>query len=158
MEKDIVFKIASTSEEYDAGKRLFKQYVDALGIDLSFQHFDEELNTIAEQYNSPNGALIIAYDNKQAIACTAIRRLDENTGELKRMYVDPDYRGFGLGQKLLTLALDIAKKLGYETIRLDTLADMHSAIKLYRSFGFEEIASYRFNPIKGAIYMEKTFF
>ncbi len=71
------------------------------------------------------------------------------------MFVDPGYRGLQLGQQILQQALDAAKQLGYRFIRLDTVPHMRAAIQLYKSAGFYEIEPYRFNPIPGAIYMEK---
>ncbi len=72
------------------------------------------------------------------------------------MFVQKEYRGNKIGQNMLELALDISKELNYKKIRLDTLPSMKKAQKLYRDNGFVEIPSYRFNPIKGTIYMGKN--
>jgi ribosomal protein S18 acetylase RimI-like enzyme len=71
------------------------------------------------------------------------------------MYVLPEYRRYKIGIKLLNIALETATTLGYNFIRLDTLPSMTPAINLYRSVGFYDIPPYRFNPIEGAVYMEK---
>ena len=157
-QKYITFRIAGTKQEFEDGKFLFKKYAASLDVDLSFQNFDEELETIADKYNTPGGALLIAYDNQMAIGCVALRRLDDDTAELKRLFVDPTYRGSQSGQKLLAQILEAAQKLGYKSVRLDTLAGMEAALKLYRSFGFKEIPPYRHNPLEDAIYMEKNFY
>ena len=154
--EDILFKIANTNKEFNDGKNLFQQYANSLNLDLDFQGFSTELETIGKQYYKPKGALILAYKNNIAIGCAGIRELDKNTAELKRMFVQTDYRKYKIGRKLLELAIDIAKELNYKTIRLDTLPTMIQAQNLYRSFGFYEIPSYRFNPIKGTVYMEKN--
>ena len=153
---DISYKVASTSPEFEDGKNLFQQYANSLSIDLSFQDFTKELKTIDIQYNKPKGVLLLAYKENITVGCAGIRELDIDTAELKRMFVRTEYRRYKIGQKLLELSLDIAKVLNYSKIRLDTLPDMASAQNLYRAFGFYEIPSYRFNPIKGTVYMEKN--
>jgi len=151
----ISLKIAHSGKEFEDGKDLFQQYAYSLNIDLSFQDFIDELKTIDKQYNIPRGALILAYHEKIAIGCAGIREIDNETAELKRMFVRTEYRKFKIGKKLLELSIDKAKKLNYKKIRLDTLPNMIQAQNLYRSFGFYEIPSYRFNPVAGTIYMEK---
>ena len=120
-----------------------------------FPGFSNELKLIGKQYNKPKGALLLAYKNNIAIGCAGIRELDNNTAELKRMYVQPGYRKYKVGASLLTLAIEIAKELNYKSIRLDTLPTMTKAQELYRSFGFYEIPSYRFNPVSGTVFMER---
>jgi ribosomal protein S18 acetylase RimI-like enzyme len=78
----------------------------------------------------------------------------KDIAELKRMFVEPGSRKFKIGKKLLELAINVARELDYTFIRLDTLPDMTKAQALYRSFGFYEIPSYRFNPVTGTVFME----
>ena len=153
--EDILFITASKREEFNDGRNLFIQYANSLDIDLCFQDFPNELATIDKQYNKPRGSLLLAYKHNVAIACVGIRELDRDTAELKRMYVSTRYRRYKIGTKLLKLAIEIARELGYNAIRLDTLPAITPALNLYRSFGFYEIASYRFNPVSGTVYMEK---
>jgi putative acetyltransferase len=152
---DISYKTATETHDFADGKDLFQQYANSLKIDLSFQDFANELNSINQVYNKPKGALLLAYSDKIAIGCVGIREIDMDTAELKRMFVQDKFKGNGIGRKLLALSIDVAQKLGYKRIRLDTLADMTQALNLYRSVGFYEIPAYRFNPIEGAVYMEK---
>ena len=155
MEQNFVYKTAHTEKEFKQARMLFKEYADALGVDLSFQDFEKELETIQVQYNKPDGALLLVYANENTIACTAVRRSDEGTAELKRMYVKNEYRGHRIAVELLNRSLMTAKDLGYKKIRLDTLENMVKAQELYKSFGFYIIPPYRFNPIPGTVYMEK---
>jgi len=155
MSDDITIKIATTTPDFDLGKTLFKEYAQSLGVDLSFQDFESELQTIAQQYNKPDGALLLIFKGQEAIGCAGIRKLENHTAELKRMYLQDAYRGQGIGLTLLTRSIETAKTLGYHTIRLDTLRNMTAAQQLYKSFGFYEIPAYRFNPLEGTIYMEK---
>jgi putative acetyltransferase len=152
---EITYGVAWSPTDFEEGRRLFREYVASLGVDLSFQDFENELNSIDLQYSRPVGALLLVYDGEKAIGCAGIRKIDAETAELKRMYVQDQYRGHKLGVKLLERSLEIAQELGYKKIRLDTLSTMQKAQALYRSFGFYEIPSYRFNPLEGTIYMEK---
>jgi putative acetyltransferase len=151
----IVYKVADTPHAFEAGAHLFQQYAQAIGIDLSFQGFTRELESLTEQYGPPTGALLLAYHDEEAIGCVGIRALEGATAELKRMFVQPRYQGRKIGQELLQRILDIATNLGYKRVRLDTLSTMHGALHLYRQYGFYEIPPYYHNPIEGAVYMEK---
>ncbi|MFT3680793.1 MAG: GNAT family N-acetyltransferase [Ferruginibacter sp.] len=157
MEKhgEIIFKKAASAEEFADAKVLFEQYAASLDIDLCFQGFADEVKTVSIQYNMPQGALLLAYVNEKAVGCAAIRRLDDDSAELKRMFVQPEYRQYKLGRKLLELAIAVTGELNYKNIKLDTLPTMLPALNLYRSVGFYEIPAYRFNPVAGAVYMEK---
>ena len=152
----ITYGFATTAADFQQGKKLFEEYVQSLGVDLSFQDFVKELSTIDQQYNHPAGALLLAYLESIAIGCAGIRKLDEEVAELKRMYIRGEYRGYRIGVNMLEQCLQKAKELGYKKIRLDTLQSMEKAQSLYRSFGFYEIPSYRYNPLEGTIYMEKV--
>ncbi len=151
----ILLKEISSEQEFGEGIILFQEYAQDLGIDLSFQNFKQELRGIAEQYARPNGALIIAYDNKkQPLGCVGVRRLELKICELKRMYLKTEARGMGLGKQLLSKALAVAKEMNYHTMRLDTLETMDAAMGLYKKMGFYEIPAYRFNPFEEAKYFE----
>lgn len=135
-------------------EKLFREYAAYIGIDLSFQGFDNELSALERQYAPPEGALVLGYVGDVAAGCVGVRRLGDGIAELKRMYVQPAFRGHGLGVGLLERALEAARTLKYQKIRLDTLATMETAKALYRRFGFYEIPSYRYNPHEDAVYME----
>jgi putative acetyltransferase len=153
---NITYTVAQTKPDFEQAKGLFREYVQSLGIDLSFQDFEKELQTIDQQYQQPTGGLILAFKNGQPVGCVGVRKLEDSIAELKRMYVRPDCRGLNMGVELLNRSLTLAQELGYQKIRLDTLKHMTKAKSLYQSFGFYEIPSYRFNPLEGAIYMEKS--
>jgi DNA-binding MarR family transcriptional regulator/GNAT superfamily N-acetyltransferase len=152
----IHFKIATTDEDFEEAKDLFKEYAASLDFDLGFQDFKKEVRTINRQYHPPKGALLLCLDKKkQAIGCAGVRELSERTAELKRLYVKPAFRNYKIGKRLLSIAIDTARKLNYRFIRLDTVPGQEKAQELYRHLGFCEIGSYRPNPIEGTIYMEK---
>jgi putative acetyltransferase len=135
---------------------LLREYADSLGFSLDFQDFDGELERLPEPYARPSGALLLARVDQEPAGCVALRRLDVNAGELKRLYVRPAHRGLGLGRLLTETAIGVAQELGYPALRLDTIPTMIAAQGLYRALGFREIAPYRHNPIAGVRYLELT--
>lgn len=152
----IHIKIAGTVHEFEQGKLLFKEYAGSLDFDLGYQDFQKELQTIDQQYQSPAGALLLCIiNNGSAIGCVGIRKLSEEIAELKRLYVNPEYRSLKIGKSLLESAINTARQLNYQFIRLDTVPGQAKAQELYRHLGFYEIESYRYSPIEGTIYFEK---
>ena len=131
---------------HDDARDLILEYAASLGVDLSFQHFDDEINTLPTYYE----VIFIARD----AGCVALRRIDGETCEMKRLYVRPQFRGTGLGRDLALRVIDEARSRGYKRMRLDTLPPMGKAQKLYESLGFCDIDPYRENPIAGSRWME----
>ena len=148
-------KEAKSFEEYQLVAELFKEYAAQIGHDLAFQNFNEELQKIESHYSPPGGSIFIAYNEEGTpVGCFGIRKLDSSICELKRTYLKKEFRGLGIGNLLLRKAIEVARELGYQKMRLDTLPTMDSAIKLYEKTGFYKIEPYRFNPIEGALYYE----
>jgi len=154
MGNSIQLKEVETEEDFSKAKILILEYVTWLGIDLSFQNFDHELNTLSETYSSPNGGLCIVLKDDKAVGIAGIKRFNETECEVKRMYVQPESRGLGIGKLLITHCIEIAKSLNYDTVKLDTADFMKSAIKLYIDSGFIEIPAYRHNPYEEARFFE----
>lgn len=148
--------VARTADHYLAAVQLFKEYAKGLGIDLQFQQFDNELKILPTMYGPPTGELWLIEDNQSFVGCAALRQLDKQTCELKRMFVQPAFRGLHLGEQLIEVALATAETLGYQKIRLDTLRRLMPALKLYRRYGFEEIPPYNYNPEADVAYFERN--
>ncbi|MBZ0156053.1 MAG: GNAT family N-acetyltransferase [Alphaproteobacteria bacterium] len=137
-------------------KELFSEYAAALGCNPCFKNLEQEIAALPGDYSPPGGSLLVArYDNRVA-GCVALKRLDENACEMKRLYVRPEFRGKGIGKALVLSAVEDARKLGYRHIRLNTLPSMKEAIPLYHFLGFYDIQPYGATPIPGALYMEFT--
>lgn len=146
---------ARTPEHYQKAIGLFSEYARGLGIDLSFQNFEKELETIPQMYGPPEGELFLIENEDDFIGCAAIRKLSHTTCELKRMYIQPQCRGLKLGEQLMDVALQTAVKLGYEYMKLDSLRRLTPALKLYQKYGFQEIEPYNFNPEDDVVYFER---
>jgi ribosomal protein S18 acetylase RimI-like enzyme len=146
---------ATSDDDLEAIRLLFREYADSLGFDLSFQNFDRDFLELPGPYAPPSGCLLLATREAEPVGCAALKRLAEGIGEMKRLYVRPSARGTGLGRALAEQIVREAERSGYETLRLDTIPDrMGRAVELYRALGFREIPAYYFNPIPGALFME----
>lgn len=142
----------------DAARDIMTEYGESLGIDLTFQRFDEEIEALPGDYVAPRGALLLALMDGEVAGCAAMRPLADvdypNACEMKRLYVRRAFRRFGLGRALAQAIMDAAVGAGYSTMLLDTLVDMEAARELYTSLGFSEVPPYYFNPLPGAHYLK----
>ena len=99
----------------------------------------------AARSGSPSGCFLVARLDGRPVGCGAVRKLDETTAEIKRMWIDPSVRGRGVGRRLLSGLEAAAENLGYRLVRLDTSRYLPEALGLYRSSGYTEIARYNDN-------------
>ncbi|PZO53170.1 MAG: GNAT family N-acetyltransferase [Alphaproteobacteria bacterium] len=145
---------ANLPTDLPAITQLFRAYAASLPIDLGYQGFDGELQSLPGKYAPPHGALLIARDaDGAALGCVAMRPLEDGVCEMKRLYVAPEGRGQGLGKQLAHAIIEAARAAGYREMRLDTLNSMHDAQTLYRALGFVEIGAYYDTPIEGTVFM-----
>lgn len=144
-----------TAEHIAIARQLFREYQQWLQISLCFQNFDAELANLPGDYATPDGRLLLIYDGPDLAGCVALRKFKEDTCEMKRLFLRAQFRGRGLGRKLIEAIIAEAKQIGYRRMRLDTLPPkMNDAIALYESYGFKQIAAYYDNPVPGAMFME----
>ncbi|HEX7319867.1 MAG TPA: GNAT family N-acetyltransferase [bacterium] len=147
--------IEATSQNHVQEIRgLFKEYTETLGFDLDFQDYAREFAGLPGEYQAPDGFLMLALWDNETAGCAAMRKIEDRICEMKRMYVRPKYRGKGIGREMAVRIIEIARSIGYARMRLDTIDTMTEAISLYESLGFKDIKPYRYNPVKGARYME----
>ena len=146
-----------TGELLDAARTVLREYAASLNVDLCFQGFQAELATLPGEYAAPTGQLLLAMVDDDLAGCGAFRPLADadyaNACEMKRLYVRPAFRRFGLGRLMAQRLLDDARRAGYSHMLLDTLDDMESARELYATLGFEDVPPYYYNPIPGAHYL-----
>jgi ribosomal protein S18 acetylase RimI-like enzyme len=145
---------AEDGENLDHVRGLFREYADWIGVDLSLQNFDEELQNLPGEYVPPDGAILMAIYDGEIAGCVALHKISDDICEMKRLYVRPKFRGEGLGKILAMTIIEEARAADYQSMRLDTLPPMTSAIGLYESLGFQSIAPYRHSPLPGAKFME----
>ncbi|MDO9438017.1 GNAT family N-acetyltransferase [Hydrogenophaga sp.] len=154
----ISLRPAQFPEDLQTVRQLLLEYQAGLDIDLCFQGFNEELAELPGAYAAPSGVLLLAYVDGEPAGCCAMRALYNtdhlNACEMKRLFVRPAFRGFGLGRMLVDRILSDGQLNGYTTMLLDTLSDMETARALYQEMGFVEVAPYYHNPIPGAHYLK----
>jgi len=149
---------ALAASQVAEAKQLFEEYAHSLGFSLCFQGFDQELAGLPGDYAPPHGRLLLAHVDGKLAGCVAVHGYGEpadGIGEIKRLFVRPEFRGKRVGKALMDAVLEAARALGYRRLRLDTVTGkMDKAIAMYREYGFREIPSYRANPMDGVIFME----
>src|SRR5690349_10543171 len=130
----------------EAVRELFQEYAESLSFNLCFQSFEEELAGLPGEYAPWSGMLLLALVNDKPAGCVALHRFDgKDTSdddeilaeldicEMKRLYVRPQFRGIGLGRKLVGAILKCAAAIGYHRMRLDTVpSEMANAVQMYR--------------------------
>lgn len=154
MPDPITLVSVESHEQTAAARELFLEYAAAIGVDLEYQGFAAELAALPSPYVPLHGALLIARINDETAGCVALRRLDEHTGEMKRLYVRPAFRRWGLAKRLIGETIQAARRAGYTALRLDTLPSMAAAQGLYRSLGFSEIPAYNNTHLPGTRFYE----
>lgn len=155
MKEEYEIITVQSRDKYKELAGLFREYERYLGFELTFQNFTAELEHLPAMYGPPDGRAYLLEQDDMAFGCVAVRKLEDGVGEIKRMYLKPDYRGKGFGKVLMDLALDASHELGYRKVRLDTLDTMKAALAVYKKAGFYEIPKYRENPFENAVFMEK---
>ena len=142
-------------------KALFTEYTDMLiACDNNFkdylnkQNYDNETENLESKYGLPCGRLYLAFCGNELAGCIALRKLDYENCEMKRLYVRPEFRRNKIGNILVTKIIEDAKNIGYKHILLDTFPFLENAIKLYKNLGFYEIESYSNSPMDNLIYLK----
>ena len=168
-------------DDWDTVRVLFREYLSELEFDLDFQHVEEELAALPGPYALPHGAALLAVseeddatdaeadesdgyvrdDSDRAVGVVAVKPLPDNGDgegvcEMKRLFVRPSVRGKGIGHNLAQAILDAAREIGYDWMRLDTVASMHAARSVYQNLGFQERSAYYNNPLADVVYYERS--
>jgi ribosomal protein S18 acetylase RimI-like enzyme len=115
--------------------RLIDDYFDP-------EAFEAELAGLPGKYARPTGRLLLALHAGEPAGCVALRGLDSDASEMKRMFVSPRFQGIGVGRALADAVIADARAQGYKTMWLDTSIRQTEAQGLYRSLGFEIVSPY----------------
>jgi GNAT superfamily N-acetyltransferase len=140
----------------DEVKTLLREYPSHIPVPLEVADFEGWLDSLPGPYAPPRGRLLVVRYGGESAGCVALRALDDETAEVKRLYVREHFRGLGLARALVQALIDAARKIGYTRLRLDTHDSMIPAQMLYRSFGFREIEPYWDHPIPDVVFFELT--
>ena len=149
-------RLAESPEDYQSFVQLAREYIDSLGFEVDFQDVNTEMAEAQHRYGETGrGAALLAVEQSGAVAgIAAIRDLGDGVCELRRMYVKPTHRGSGVGKRLCEASIRHATRLGYHSMRLDTLRRLTAASHLYESLGFRPIPPYTVNPMPDALFFE----
>ncbi|MFG6456415.1 GNAT family N-acetyltransferase [Roseateles sp. BYS96W] len=155
---DIQLITPESADDWHETRLVLRDYAASLEVDLCFQGFEEELADLPSTYAPPGGLMLLAIVDGAVAGSGAFRPLPDadypNACEMKRLFVRPAFRRFGLGRLLAQSLIDRATEAGYSSMLLDTLDDMEAARGLYESLGFVEVPPFYFNPIPGAHYLK----
>ena len=138
--------LPAETSQLDQVREIFREYAAWVGDDICFVSFQKELADLPGRYAPPEGRLLLDWQEDRLAACVGLRGFATGVGEVKRLYVRPEFQGRGLGRALAERAIGEARTVGYRLLRLDTLPRMERAIPLYRALGFREIPKYADNP------------
>lgn len=127
--------VAWHRERHQMDLSLIDSYFDAAA-------FEDELASLPGEYSPPTGLLLLATFDGAPAGCVALRAIDAEACEMKRMYVYPEYHGRGIGRALGEAVVDAGRAAGYRVMRLDTSFRQAEALALYRRLGFRDIEPY----------------
>jgi len=134
-------------QDNDSVLAIFREYIASAPVNLDYQQNEQEFMSLESKYSLPDGMVLLIWKEGEVVGCGAFRRVDNETCEMKRVYVRPVERGHQLGEKLVTKLMKFAKENGYQRISLDVLVDFETARRLYVRLGFEPCDPVSYNPI-----------
>ncbi|MEO8334909.1 MAG: GNAT family N-acetyltransferase [bacterium] len=143
MTGSFVVRECADERDIEQVRRLVRAHGDARATTPGVEYVYADAERMPGPYAPPRGGIWIAVASEAAVGCVALRPHIARVAEVKRMFVDAEWRGKGVGRSLLGALIQGARVRGYETLRLGTLADMDAAQSLYRSLGFMPIERYR---------------
>ena len=143
-------------EDHAAVARELADYLSFIGDALDAEGLDHDIVHWQEEYDGRTGVLLVVADAAgEVVGTAAVRLLEPGLGELKRMWLRPSCQGRGLGRRLMDACLEEARRLDCRALRLDSQAKLEAAVRLYRAYGFAEIARYNDNH-RADIWMERS--
>jgi putative acetyltransferase len=152
------FAVRAASSEQDIAevRRLVLTHAAARATTPGVEYMRADAERMPGPYVPPRGGLWLAVHDGVGVGCVALRPLDEDSAEVKRMFVDEAWRGRGVGRALMEMVVAAARERGYATLRLGTLDDMKVAQQLYESLGFRPIERYRPDELVDTLFYEMS--
>jgi GNAT superfamily N-acetyltransferase len=144
---------ATNAADLELARTMWREYARVVDDPAWFPGFDAELAELASMYGPPGGTFLLAWEGDELAACGALRRIDEDAGEVRRVYVRPKFRGRGLARSISMALMGEARRIGYASVKLDVPPKLAEGVKLYQSLGFTQIPAYAGQPA-GAVCME----
>ena len=150
----LTIRPARSQGDYREAAVLIRAYAKWINVDLTFQDFENEMQSLPGKYGPPGGEMLLAFNSSGvAIGCVSLRSISApGCCEMKRLFVTPNGRGLGAGKQLVEAIIHVARERGYQEMKLDSLPWMEQAISLYRAHGFLPTARYYENPYPEALY------
>ncbi len=157
MHEPAMIRRADFERDLDGIRALIDEYVAWLDLDLAYQGFADEMARLPAVYGKPNGVFFVAEVDGALAGCVGMRWLTADTGEMKRLYVRPAYRGRECGADLVHVALAAALGHGVRRVVLDIAPKTAPAVRLYQGAGFVEIAPYYDCQLPGTRFFARDF-
>lgn len=132
---------------------IFREYVASPRVSLAFQDSETEFAKLPGKYGQPDGCVLLAKKLDSVVGCAALRKVNNNRCELKRVYVRPAARGCNIGRRLVEHMIQHARVAGYTTMCLDVLPEFVAAQRLYESLGFVPAEAVSYNPVPGTKFL-----
>ena len=147
-------EIRAERSDEDPGRILLEEFTREVETRYPGSNLDRGPSATPAELAPPGGCFLVAYSGAKPVGCGALKRLDDRTAEIKRVYVRPAARGEGISRRLLARLEEAAREAGYTRVRLDTGERQPEAQALFRSSGYVEIPDYNANPF-AALWFEK---
>ncbi len=138
-----VVREVAAEEDIEQVRRLVRAHGDARATTPGVEYVYDDAARMPGVYAPPRGGIWLAVAGDVGVGCVALRPIDRRVAEVKRMFVDAEWRGRGVGRALMDAVIAGARLREYATLRLGTLDDMLAAQALYRSLGFAPVERYR---------------
>ena len=136
--KNLTIRKAKARDEKKILK-LVKEVLNLYGLNLNPSSEDLDITDIPKYYTENNGDFEVMVFKGKIIGSYGIYRIDDETCELRKMYLKKEFQGLGLGNIMLENSLKLAMSLNYKKVTLQTNSVLYKAVKLYKKYGFEEI-------------------
>ena len=144
---------AKFPEDLAAVLSIWREFIANSPVNLDYQGNDAEFANLPGKYAAPKGCILLADRDGDIEGCIALREVDADICEMKRLYVKPHARGKNVGRQLAERLISEARSAGYSEMRLDVQEKSVSARRLYEALGFVTADPISFNPVPGASFL-----